>query len=383
VNILDNILYGFPSSFNVFMESNGLEIIVKRIEAEVALCVSVVQTNGSLPFDRGTLLRALLKFIMHMMQTSGSADRMRNLIESSLPKSILIILDNSKGFGANVFGISINIMATFIHNEPNSLNILQEAKIPQAFLNAINSSMPVSAEVISAIPNAFGAICLNSAGLEAFNEANRIETYLQIFTEKENLRTVQDNDVPHLVGNSMDELIRHQPSLKESVISALISMLSKVNELGEFYANENLDKTVLLLSPTDATMKETGIIDQQREEDIVIMIDVVSRLLEGLFQNVAHAQDFIRLGGTEKLQKLSQLACIPYDFTSTPSSFTLSYLFRVLIESDPNRIIEIIVKRTKDMIDLLDGFMQHSENGSMLEKYIHPSAGNLLSIHHL
>lgn len=359
------------------MESNGLEVIVKRIETEVAFCLILLQSNASLPFDRGTLLRALLKFVMHMMQTSGSADRMRNLIESSLPKSILIILENSKGFGANVFGISINIMATFIHNEPTSLNILQEAKLPQAFLKSINTSMPVSAEVISAIPNAFGAICLNSTGLEAFNEANPIETYLQIFTDKENLRTVQDNDVPHLVGNSMDELIRHQPSLKESIISALISMLSKVIELGDFYANQKLDKTVLLLSPSDFPINQTGNKEAQKEEDIVIMIDVVSRLLEGLFQNVAHAQDFIRLGGTEKLQKLSQLACIPYDFTSTPSSFTLSYLFRVLIESDPNRIIEIIVKQTKQMIGLLDSLVHYSGDGSLLEKYIHLNSGNI------
>lgn len=94
------------------MESNGLEIIVKRIESEVLLCLSILEKSvvSSLPFDRGTLLRALLKFVMHMMQTSGSADRMRNLIESSLPKSILFILENSKGFGANVFGIGIFII---------------------------------------------------------------------------------------------------------------------------------------------------------------------------------------------------------------------------------------------------------------------------------
>lgn len=169
-------------------------------------------------------------------------------------------------------------MATFIHNEPTSLNILQEAKLPQAFLKAINASMPVSAEVISAIPNAFGAICLNASGLEAFNEASPIETYLQIFTEKENLRTVQDNDVPHLVGNSMDELIRHQPSLKESIISALISMLSNVIKLGDFYANEKLDKTVLLLSKSDSPTAELGNKELQKEEDIVIMVDVVSRV---------------------------------------------------------------------------------------------------------
>jgi E3 ubiquitin-protein ligase HUWE1 len=92
------------------MESNGLEIIVKRIESEVSLCLNTFDSSGdgaTLPFDRGTLLRSLLKFVMHLMQTSGSADRMRNLIESTLPKSILFILDNSKSFGANVFGIGM------------------------------------------------------------------------------------------------------------------------------------------------------------------------------------------------------------------------------------------------------------------------------------
>ena len=89
------------------MESNGLDIIVKRIESEVDFCLQSFGNNPeiSLPFDRAALLRSLLKFIMHMMQTSGSADRMRNLIESSLPKSILLILEDSKNFGANVFGI--------------------------------------------------------------------------------------------------------------------------------------------------------------------------------------------------------------------------------------------------------------------------------------
>ena len=171
-------------------------------------------------------------------------------------------------------------MATFIHNEPTSLNILQEAKIPQAFLKSIASTMPISAEVISAIPNAFGAICLNAAGLEAFNSANPIPMYLDIFTDKENLRTVQDNDVPHLVGNSMDELIRHQPSLKEPIISAIVDMLSKLIQLGESYQNEELDKTALHLAIPDRGLKENKmeIKEQQKEEDIIIMIDVVSRV---------------------------------------------------------------------------------------------------------
>jgi hypothetical protein len=38
-------------------------------------------------------------------------------------------------------------MATFIHNEPTSLSILQEAKIPSAFLDSIKDEIPASVDV--------------------------------------------------------------------------------------------------------------------------------------------------------------------------------------------------------------------------------------------
>lgn len=38
-------------------------------------------------------------------------------------------------------------MSTFIHNEPTCLNILQEAKLPQIFLETVNKGVLVSAEV--------------------------------------------------------------------------------------------------------------------------------------------------------------------------------------------------------------------------------------------
>ena len=47
----------------------------------------------------------------------------------------------------NIKFLAIEIMSTFIHNEPTCLNILQEAKLPQMFLETVNKGVLVSAEV--------------------------------------------------------------------------------------------------------------------------------------------------------------------------------------------------------------------------------------------
>jgi E3 ubiquitin-protein ligase HUWE1 len=43
--------------------------------------------------------------------------------------------------------LAINVMSTFIHNEPTSLPILQEAKLPQSFLSTITEYTTVSTDV--------------------------------------------------------------------------------------------------------------------------------------------------------------------------------------------------------------------------------------------
>ena len=124
-------------------------------------------------------------------------------------------------------------MSTFIHNEPTCLSILQEAGLPQAFLKVVGGDFPISAEVVSALPNAFGAICLNKTGLDAFTESNPINKFLEIFLNDNEIRLLLDSDVPNLVGSSLDELIRHHPSLKQSVFDGIHLIVGKLIEIGK------------------------------------------------------------------------------------------------------------------------------------------------------
>ncbi|KAJ1553896.1 hypothetical protein HK405_006594, partial [Cladochytrium tenue] len=298
--------------------------------------------ESEIPHERIVFLRSMLKFIMHMMQSSGSPDQMRNLVETSLPNSILAIFENARLFGASILGLAITIMSTFVHNEPTSLGILQELKLPQAFLRVAKGSIPWSPEVISALPNAFGAICLNQAGLDAFNEARPIPHYLEILTSEDDVHYLQDKDLPHLVGISMDELVRHQPSLKQGVMEAIIQVLRRIIELGGTVHDDERDINALKWeNPPTLDLSEPK--KDRREARMSIFADVYARFLEGLFQNPTHCKEFVKLNGTDLLIQLYFLPGVPLDFVSSAASKSLSYIFRVLIEANPSAVVPVLL----------------------------------------
>ncbi|KAJ3152973.1 hypothetical protein HDU86_005428 [Geranomyces michiganensis] len=395
VLLLDSLTFGFASSFAPFTAANGVDIVVNRIQNEVAYCYSFKAPNVTsidVPHERISLLRSLLKFVLHMMQTSGTADRLRNLIDTTLPSGLLTIFNESMLFGASIFGLAVNIMSTFIHNEPTSLSILQEAHLPQALLAALAREIPISAEVISALPNAFGAICLNPSGLEQFNEAKPVGKYLELLTSEEHIKTLQDNDVPHLVGNSMDELMRHHPSLKDYVMTSIIEMLKRVVAFGEQVPSDDPESAGLQI--TKATPNPVEEDDEKKESMTSQFIDLVARVrytqkrqlpnknreglspsfflqfLEGLFQNVAHCKDFIKMDGVQIMLKCYTLPTLPYDFATSASSYSLSYLFRLMIEANAPQVVGYMLTEIHSAFEAAEPFLSFKGPGSLVATFV-------------
>ena len=122
---------------------------------------------GLLSFEQAALLKALLRAIQRLMQTAGTTEGLRNLIDSSLLASVKSIMQHRIVFGPQLFGLgesllavkkghgtdgcgaAINITATFVHNEPTCLATIQEAQVPDALYDAIEDSVPPSIDVRS------------------------------------------------------------------------------------------------------------------------------------------------------------------------------------------------------------------------------------------
>jgi E3 ubiquitin-protein ligase HUWE1 len=108
------------------------------------------------------------------------------------------------------------------------------------------------AQVIQAIPNAIGALCLNQAGQDQLiARPTIIPGLFSIFTSERHQRVLQDKENAVLIGSAVDELIRHHPSLKSAVFEAIKSTLSKIEDLGNtFTPSENTESWYSLVRTT-------------------------------------------------------------------------------------------------------------------------------------
>lgn len=77
----------------------------------------------------------------------------------------------------------------------------------------------------------FSALCLNQRGLESFVKRRPFERLFKVLLSPAYLLAMRRRrstdalgDTASNLGNAMDELMRHQPSLKSSAIKAIIKV---------------------------------------------------------------------------------------------------------------------------------------------------------------
>lgn len=91
--------------------------------------------------------------------------------------------------------------------------------------------MPATREVLGSLPNVFSALCLNARGLASFTKYKPFEKLFRVLLSPNYLSAMRRRrssdpigDTASNLGNAMDELMRHQPSLKSDAIAAIIKV---------------------------------------------------------------------------------------------------------------------------------------------------------------
>ncbi|KAG0215073.1 hypothetical protein BGX33_001508 [Mortierella sp. NVP41] len=399
VTIMDSLVYGFSTAFTSFCSSGGLTTLVTRVKEEVDYSLKLVKdaeasqmaavssTNtgmpkdeetSPIPFERTALSKAMFKFIIHMMQSPGTHEGLRNLIETTLPTTLRDIMESPAALGNSIYAHAINTMTSFIHNEPTSLSILQEAKIPQTLLASLSKDIPASNDVVMNLPGAFGAICLNSTGLEMFTKDFDIKKFFGVFTSVPHVRTFQDSDIASTLGVSMDELVRHQPTLKPKVMTELSEMLKTVLKLCESDAVTEDDIFFCTLQKTRAkdapplgeVVEDDTSKDDRKDSLVAQLIESSARFCESFFQNAASAHEFLKAGGIDTLLKFYSLPTLPYDLANSSAFFTLSHLLKLLSEANPAAAISAVVKEVNRILQQVQHLLDSTNAGSDLVQYI-------------
>ncbi|KAJ6222788.1 hypothetical protein RDWZM_001333 [Blomia tropicalis] len=281
---------------NAFQNNNGLNIFVQRLEHEVEICrleqpfeimvpidklnkeKNLVLTDDIEDYDktgeempmeieneivdqgkkepiiidkslfsgevqcypqRAALLKSMLNFLKKAVQYSSLSEGIRHLMYGNFPRSIRHIISNAEYYGPSLFLLATDVVSVYVYHEPSLLSTLQDNGLTDVVLYALLvKDVPSTKEVIASIPNVFTALCLNRRGLEAFIELKPFDRLFKIFLLPEYLQAMRRRrsesigDTATSLGNAMDELMRHQPSLKSETIKATVKLLEDICKLG-------------------------------------------------------------------------------------------------------------------------------------------------------
>ncbi|KAF1917118.1 hypothetical protein BDU57DRAFT_548679 [Ampelomyces quisqualis] len=462
LNFLDTFVYNLRDAFQALVNAKGLDIIADMMQYEVEIAKKLAEedkgipqeyktqlTDYQVPFYHQQTLRWLFKFLNHMMSHSGTHnDRlMRTLIDSAqLLNGLRTVLSNARIYGSTVWSTAVTILTGFVHNEPTSYQVIAEANLSAAFLESVagepaaespaafeeNDSdtdsdrtypprepgtplaagiLPV-AEAISTLPLAFDAICLAESGMKLFRSSTALKRFFEIFESPAHIKALDaDTEMPTMIGNYFDELVRHHPPLKANVISCLSELIARVVHLCAEKAEKEGIGAKLWTEDAEAKLivaggrqslsgppmhRRVGRISQATSTDVVMQdtddqgatgpsseqvsfsevsetediakgpttgqyIRVLCRFLSGFFSNHAICAAYIEAAGVESILDISSLACLdPRSNESRSMTEEFSRVVQVLVEQKPHIAVPSLIKRTQQTLERLEPMLEHT-----------------------
>lgn len=190
--------------------------------------------------QRAALLKSMLNFLKKAIQDPSFADSIRHLMDGSLPRSLKHIISNSEYYGPSLFLLATDVVTVYVFQEPSLLSSLQDNGLTDVVLRALLvKEVPATREVLASLPNVFSALCLNARGLQAFVACRPFERLFKVLLSPDYLAAMRRRrssdpmgDTASNLGNAMDELMRHQPSLRVDATAAIIKLLEELCSVG-------------------------------------------------------------------------------------------------------------------------------------------------------
>ncbi|CAG8876549.1 unnamed protein product [Penicillium nalgiovense] len=508
MEFLDTFVHAVRDALGTLTTARGFDAMSDLIDHETKTAFEKVNRGDGfpaqyknpsidyqIPYFQQQTLRWMFRFVNHIMQHNGGGfDRvLRNLIDSpQLLTSLRLVFENARVFGSHVWSNAVNILSSFIHNEPTSYAVIAEAGLSKSLLAAVMgrelhvlekppavepedreteagtegepaATQPPSAEAaiqseekqkdreypivrpqdtplapgimpaadaLACIPGAFGAICLNSSGLDLFQSSDALDSFFEIFENPEHVKCLKDD--PELVrslGTTFDELVRHHPALKTSIMSAVLVMATRVNILGRLKAwelgmgtkmwTQDVDGKTTLLGDVFSLFREIGTAVDAPTDDptsfgapqlnvdtlpngaklVVGHLDHVLpspgpdfepkekdahglsatdylfpalRFLGAFFENQTNCTSFILAGGTEFLLDLATLQSLAFDFHSTNANQEITVLIHMLAETKPHLVLPSLLRRAQAAVDNLSAFWTAPTGSGFFTELIKP-----------
>lgn len=463
--ILDALVHHYPTAIDLFFSLGGLNTLVRQVSLIITNFLSYSETikatqessatlnSGAIDFSSDSavssikeedenepqsltskhlmLLQCSLRFLDKLLSTNGADDRLRNLLETSLFQSIekifscsMPISSNSQlmgssstlvlssenlfkksyEFSAETISHAVSIVASYIHNEPTSLSILQESNVPQALIRRLKVGIPPTAELLVKLPYAFSAVCLNASGEALFAQVDPVRTLCDLFLQPEMLRPLRSRSTASALGTAMDEFIRHHPSHRPTVIRNIVQTLNSMPSVIQALRSVASESFKTATTASDDLGKESTYFfgcdlhigintyethlasttnpeeSKRRTEPILSQIlETFCSFIEGVLQSPAHTKDFVEAGGVSALLGVIFSPGVAFDFSVCNESISISHLLRVITDIDAYAVFIAILDALYGScypFKTDENFSSNSKSESQHEKTMEKLIGN-------
>ncbi|KAL8595169.1 hypothetical protein ACOMHN_013842 [Nucella lapillus] len=229
--------------------------------------------------QRAALLKSMLNFLKKAIPDNAFTESIRHLMDGSLPRSLKHIISNAEYYGPSLFLLATDVVTVYVFQEPSLLSSLQDKGLTDVVLHALLiKDVPATREVLASLPNVFSALCLNARGLEAFVACRPFDRLFKVLLSPDYLPAMRRRrsadpfgDTASNLGNAMDELMRHQPSLRTDATKAIIKLLEEICSMGQdpkFICQKQQPKTEQsTTSPRSPQPVDGGSSEEEEEEE--------------------------------------------------------------------------------------------------------------------
>jgi len=440
LQFFDSFVHGVSTAFQTLANIKGFEVIADLTSSHVTKSLEIVKAGSGLsansrskvvdyqiPFYQQTTLRQLFKFVTHMFEhNAGTHDRLlRNLIDTpQILGALRNVIENATIFGSNVWSGAVNIMSTFIHNEPTSFQVVGEAGLVKSLLQTVVpwelkdddeagqsiEDMPVSleykdgelqypaptgilpvGETMCDIPTAFGAICLNENGMKLFQSSKALLKFMDIFVSPQHVRALEDEGQTAVaIGQSFDELSRHHPPLKEQIMKTVVIMVKRVGEVCRYLAEregvgaklwERTTSGIAVAGGVDTlAARDVDDVDEAANSEVgdgdkdrvtgVPFISACFKFLDGFFNNSSMCSYFCEQGGAVYILDLATSASNPHDLVAFPVFNKIAHVLKTMCEAKPHLVLPSLISQTQTAIASLKPLVDNQDPQGLLTTYV-------------
>ena len=330
--ILEGAISNHTQALSAFHELNGMETLlqtlyttIERIESMETNSVSLgpIAKNPNLQGPDRVLLNGTLHcltVILQLQETSPRSASFRLTPSAVLKKKemtdvLIKIMKNVSMYHGTLASLAITFLGDAMNSDPRVVHYVFQSGLADTFMLMIKSksvvlaeqygswyepNIPPSQELIVAIPNVITALALTEEGRNKIaNVFNPFPDILAILCTPQFAMPISRcmaSDVPVMIGGSLDEMMRHVPSLKEQMLKSIVHFIRRV-----VYIGEKLIQNEVKYEKTDESTLNIERIQFMQYANNVIQI------VEQLLQNDEHCEPFADVGGVSELLRMHPL----------------------------------------------------------------------------